>query len=405
MLKRSFYFVKTFSRTPATRRRLRRLSPSRLGRCRFGIKKPAAYAAGFAFKLHALLPNLDSNQDTQIQKLMYYPYTIGQSLSKEWAGGPLWGGKYTIIFALTKLEKTMGTIKLGWVGLGRMGTPMAQQLLKAGEDVTVYNRSTSKEGALGAKTAGTPRELAQAADVVFIMVSDDQATRDVFVGQEGLLKGGRTDRVFINMSTVSPEVSREMAAKCVEQGNHYVDAPVSGSVKQAEEGQLVVMVGAGAELFERVKPLLAHLGKLVLRVGDTGVGNTAKLAINTLLAIHAQGLAEAVLFAGKNGVREEDFLTIVNNGALSNVFAKIKGEAILKGNFQAAFALKHIAKDLRLAKAEGLDTPLAETAYKTYQAAEPTLGEEDIIAVIKAVGGETPVTPTANSSSGSSRLP
>jgi 3-hydroxyisobutyrate dehydrogenase len=263
---------------------------------------------------------------------------------------------------------------------------MTQQLLKAGQDVTVYNRSKSKEGALGAKTADTPRELTQVVDVVFIMVSDDQATREVFTGQEGLLKGEGAGKIYINMSTVSPAVSREMAAKCVAEGNHYVDAPVSGSVKQAEEGQLVVMVGARTELFERVKPLLAHLGKLVLRVGETGAGNTAKLAINVLLGIHAQGLAEAMLFAGRHGVREEDFATIVNNSALSNVFAKIKGDAILKENYQAAFALKHIAKDLRLAKAEGLDTPLAETAYKTYQAAEPTLGEEDIIAVIKAVG-------------------
>lgn len=284
----------------------------------------------------------------------------------------------------------MGTIKLGWVGLGKMGAPMTKRLLAAGQDVAVYNRNKSKEDALGAKTADSPLDLAQLADVVFIMVTDDAATREVFVGEKGLLRGVGKDKVFINMSTVSPEVSREMAAQCVTQGNHYVDAPVSGSVKQAEEGTLVVMVGAREALFERVKPLLEHLGKLVLSVGDTGAGNTAKLAINVLLGIHAQGLAEAMLFAGRHGVREEDFVTIVNNSALSNVFAKIKGEAILKGNYQAAFALKHIAKDLRLAKAEGLDTPLAETAYKTYQQAEPALGEEDIIAVIKAVGGETP---------------
>ena len=188
------------------------------------------------------------------------------------------------------------------------------------------------------------------------------------------------------MSTVSPGVSREMAALCETRGHVYLDAPVSGSVKQAEEGQLVVMAGGEETAFERGRPVLEHLGKLVLRVGDTGMGNRAKLAINGLLACHAQALAETVRFAEGQGLKTEDFLAIVNNSALSNAFARIKGEAILKGNYQAAFALKHIAKDLRLAKAEGLDSPLATTAFDTFQAAEPALGEEDIIAVIKALG-------------------
>ncbi|TDW95810.1 3-hydroxyisobutyrate dehydrogenase [Dinghuibacter silviterrae] len=273
----------------------------------------------------------------------------------------------------------METTRLGWVGLGNMGVPMAQRLLNAGFAVTVYNRSKGK-AVEGAALAATPGDVAQQSDVVFIMVSDDRAVREVFDG--GLWMGGKT---FVNMSTVSPEVSREVAVRCAALGSHYVDAPVSGSVKQAQEGQLVIMAGGSVDVVERVTPLLAHLGKLVLRVGDTGAGNTAKLAINVLLGIHAQGLAEALLFARAHGVKAEDFLTIVNNGAMSNVFARIKGEAILHDNYTAAFALKHIAKDLRLAKAEGLETPLAEAAYETYQAAAAAMGEEDIIAVIKTV--------------------
>ncbi|WP_262710542.1 NAD(P)-dependent oxidoreductase [Dinghuibacter silviterrae] len=276
-------------------------------------------------------------------------------------------------------SKTMETTRLGWVGLGNMGVPMAQRLLNAGFAVTVYNRSKGK-AVEGAALAATPGDVAQQSDVVFIMVSDDRAVREVFDG--GLWMGGKT---FVNMSTVSPEVSREVAVRCAALGSHYVDAPVSGSVKQAQEGQLVIMAGGSVDVVERVTPLLAHLGKLVLRVGDTGAGNTAKLAINVLLGIHAQGLAEALLFARAHGVKAEDFLTIVNNGAMSNVFARIKGEAILHDNYTAAFALKHIAKDLRLAKAEGLETPLAEAAYETYQAAAAAMGEEDIIAVIKTV--------------------
>ncbi|HTJ14672.1 MAG TPA: NAD(P)-dependent oxidoreductase [Dinghuibacter sp.] len=282
----------------------------------------------------------------------------------------------------------MEMVKLGWVGLGKMGVPMVSRLLGAGYGVTVYNRNRAKAAtvAVAAAVAETPAKVAEAADIVFVMVSDDAATRAVFTGENGLLKGGG-NKIYVNMSSVSAEVSREMAAMAKVEGGAYVDAPVSGSVKQAEEGTLVVMVGAEADLFERVKPVLSAMGKLVLNVGGTGVGNTAKLAINVLLAIHAQGLAESVVFARKHGVRAEDFLTIVNNSAMSNVFAKIKGDAILKENYQAAFALKHIAKDLGLAKGEGLDTPLADTAYRTYTDAEPALGEEDIIAVIKAVGG------------------
>src|ERR1700737_1897208 len=176
-----------------------------------------------------------------------------------------------------------------------------------------------------------------------------------------------------------------MAVLCKQQGNEYLDAPVSGSVKQAEEGQLVIMAGGEPKAFEQVKPVLERLGKLALLVGGHGAGNTAKLAINTLLGFHAQGLAEAVVFARHHGIETQDLLTLINNSALGNIFIKIKGEAILHNNYQAAFALKHIAKDLRLAKKEGLNTPLGEVVFKTFQQAESTLGEEDIIAIIKHI--------------------
>ena len=162
------------------------------------------------------------------------------------------------------------------------------------------------------------------------------------------------------MSTVSPGISREMASLCDLQGNHYLDAPVSGSVKQAEDGQLVIMVGGIESLLEKVKPIFENLGRLTLLVGSTGAGNMAKLAINILLAFHAQGLAESVLFARRNNIKTEDMITLINNSAMSNVFAKIKGDAIIQNNYKAAFALKNIAKDLRLAKGEGLATPLGE---------------------------------------------
>jgi 3-hydroxyisobutyrate dehydrogenase len=280
----------------------------------------------------------------------------------------------------------MNTTKTGWIGLGNMGIPMSQQLIKAGYPLSVYNRSKDKEEgfkAQGIGTAASPLLLIKEVDVVFIMVSDDKAINDIFYGEAGLLAANISEKVIINMSTVSPAISREIAAACKKQGNHYLDAPVSGSVKQAEDGVLVIMVGGEAEAFEKIKPILEKLGKLALLVGDAGAGNTAKLAINTLLGIVAQGFAETVTLAGKNGIQPETLTTLINNSALGSPFIKIKGDAIVNKNFKAAFALKHITKDLRLATEIGAGTPLAQAAYQTYQNAEAILGEEDIIAVIK----------------------
>lgn len=282
----------------------------------------------------------------------------------------------------------MSNTTIGWIGLGKMGIPMSGQLIKAGFPVTVFNRSKDKEENLknmGATIASTPAELIQQTEIIIIMVSDDKAIEAIFSGEQGLLSAGTSDKIIINMSTVSPQISREMANLCKIQGNNYLDAPVSGSVKQAEEGQLVIMAGGDDEIFQKVKPVLEKLGKLALHVGESGAGNTAKLAVNTLLAFHAQGLAEVITFANKNGISTNDLMTIINNSALGNVFGKIKGEAIINENYLAAFALKHIAKDLRLAKAEGLNSALGETAYKTFQEAEAAFGEEDIIAVIKQI--------------------
>ena len=280
---------------------------------------------------------------------------------------------------------------IGWIGLGRMGIPMSKRLLEDGYEVTVYNRTKGKEETYTGETVGvaeSPAALINLTDVVIVMVSDDTAVRDIFTGTTGLLNSGTTGKVIINMSTVSPEISKEMAELFLQQGNHYLDAPVSGSVKQAEKGTLVVMAGGEEDVFQLVKPILERLSKLAIRVGSYGAGNSAKLAVNTLLGIMSQGLAEVVLFAQHNGIETEDLLNIVHNSAMGNVYMKIKGDAILNNNFQAAFALKHIAKDLRLAKQSGLKSPLGETIYKTFQDAEAEFGEEDIISVIKKLERE-----------------
>jgi 3-hydroxyisobutyrate dehydrogenase len=276
--------------------------------------------------------------------------------------------------------------KIGWIGLGTMGIPMSKRLLEAGYPLKVYNRTTGKENAFeehSVEVALTPAELIEQTEIVIIMVSDDQAITEIFTGTNGLLSAEVKGKTVINMSTVSPGISKEMAELCLKQGNHYLDAPVSGSVKQAETGTLVVMVGGDEDIYQKAKPVLDHLSKLTIRVGNTGSGNNAKLAVNTLLAIMSQGLAEVVLFAKENEIDTGDLLNIISHSAMGNAYMKIKGEAIFQNNYQAAFALKHIAKDLRLAKQSGLKSPLGETVLKTFQDAEREYGEEDIIAVIK----------------------
>lgn len=280
----------------------------------------------------------------------------------------------------------MSKTKIGWIGLGTMGIPMSQQLVKAGYPVIVYNRSKDKEASLkeqGAATASTPADLIKQTDLAIIMVTDDNAIREIFTGADGLLKADATGKTIINMSTVSPAISKEMAALCQQQGNHYLDAPVSGSVKQAETAALVIMVGGDAEVFAQVEPVLKTMGKMATHIGDVGSGNTAKLAINTLLSFHAQGLAEAVILAQNNGITADVLLDLLNNGALANPFMKIKGDAILNDNYQPAFSLKNIAKDLRLAQDIGLNTPMGQTVLKTFGDAEQQFGDEDLIAVKK----------------------
>jgi len=282
----------------------------------------------------------------------------------------------------------MNTTKIGWIGLGNMGIPMAEQLIKAGYAVTIYNRSKGKEASLkemGASIAETPKALIATTDVVIIMVSDDAAVDQIFNDKNGLFGAGISGKMIINMSTVSPAISKNMAELCKEKGGQYLDAPVSGSVKQAETGQLVIMVGGDEAAFNEVKPILEKMGKMAMYLGDTGAGNVAKLAINSLLALYTQGLAETVLFASQQGIKTEDLLNLLNNGAIANTFTKIKGDAIIADNYKAAFALKHIVKDLNLAKDIGLESPLAQTALSTFKAATAKFGEEDLIAVIKHI--------------------
>jgi 3-hydroxyisobutyrate dehydrogenase len=302
-----------------------------------------------------------------------------------------------------------GTKKIGWIGLGNMGTPMVKNLIKAGFEVTVYNRTASKTTPLqeiGAKVATHAGELWSKADVIITMVSDDAALKQVYLGESGLLtdafarkdalpgkaalpgKDDHAGKTVIDMSTVSPDTSRELAALLAEKGVDYLDAPVSGSVKPAELGQLVIMAGGKKAVYETARPIFERLGKASFLMGPQGAGNSAKLAINLLLAFNIQGLSEAVLFAQEKGIAPEEMLAVINESAVGNGITKIKTANIVRQDFTAAFALKHLAKDLRLAKAQGLHTPGGDTLHDSFQQAlAGGFGEEDIAAILPFLSG------------------
>ncbi len=281
----------------------------------------------------------------------------------------------------------MSNLKIGWAGLGNMGTPMVKNLLKGGFAVTVFNRTKEKQReavSAGAAIANTLQQLTANNDLIFVMVSDDAAVNDVFSADAGLLSGSCEGKLFINVSTVAPATARAVGGRCIAKGAGFLEAPVSGSVKPAQDGTLILMIGGETADYEKAKPALDKIGKLAVHVGPVGAGSAAKLAINYLLGLNLQGLAETVLFANANNISTANMLTIINEGAVGSAITKLKSGPIMNNQFPAAFALKHLAKDLRLATEQGLDTPLAAPLYDTFKAARDNgLGDEDVMAVIK----------------------
>lgn len=280
-------------------------------------------------------------------------------------------------------------MKIGWIGLGNMGNPMVKNLVKAGFAVTVYNRTAAKAEALtkevNVAVAYSPAALVASSDVIITMLSDDGAVAAIYEGPEGIFStSAAKELVMIDMSTVSPETTKTLAGLCHEKGISYLDAPVAGSVKPAEDAQLIIMVGGEEKVYEKVKPVFDALGKASIYLGESGKANVAKLAVNLFLGIVTQGLAEAVVFARKNGLEAEQLLPLINAAAVGSGLTKLKTENIINNDFKAAFALKLLTKDVRLATENGMDTPVGQSVYSTLQAAVAKgYGDEDMIAVLK----------------------
>jgi 3-hydroxyisobutyrate dehydrogenase-like beta-hydroxyacid dehydrogenase len=257
--------------------------------------------------------------------------------------------------------------ELGFVGLGVMGSRMVERLLGAGHRVTGWNRTATKAEWLiekGMCWAESPRAAAEAADVVFSMVSDTSALQRVTEGEEGILAGLGPGKVFADMSTVSPALSRELAERVKETGARMIDAPVSGSVVTLVEGKLSIMVGGEPEVFERVAPILRDLGPRVTLVGDNGQAALMKIATNLGLAVQMLAFSEAVLLAEKGGIPRRLAVEVLTNSVIASPMVKYRGPFVLEQPDEAWFDVGMMQKDLQLALQAGrqLTVPLPTTA-------------------------------------------
>jgi 3-hydroxyisobutyrate dehydrogenase-like beta-hydroxyacid dehydrogenase len=278
---------------------------------------------------------------------------------------------------------------IGFVGLGAMGGRIAARLLASGRVVYGTNRSQSKAGPLldrGLIWRDSPREVAQAADVVFSMVTDTVALEAITRGPDGILAGLRPGSVYVDMSTVSPDASRELAAAVAELDAVMLDAPVSGSVPAAEDGSLAIMVGGDPGAFVRVEPLLHQLGKSVTHVGGNGQALTMKLAVNISLAVQMIAFSEGVLLAQQGGIDSKLAIDVLNSSAIGSPMLRARGPLVLDRPEQAWFGVKLMQKDLGLALEQGrnLEVPLpsAAIANELLTAARALgHGDQDMVAV------------------------
>jgi 3-hydroxyisobutyrate dehydrogenase-like beta-hydroxyacid dehydrogenase len=285
--------------------------------------------------------------------------------------------------------------RIGFAGLGIMGAPMARNLLEDGYDVAVFTRTQEKAERFaaehGGRAAATPAEAAEGAEVFVTMVPDQPQVEQVLFaesGAAGALPGGA---LVVDMSTISPTASRAIGERLAGGGLAFVEAPVSGSKPKAEDGTLTIMAGGERENFERALPLLEVLGERIVHVGPLGHGQMAKLLTNTMGAVNAAALAEAVYTAKAAGLERDAFLEVAAGSAGASAMLNLKGPPMFDESYEPAlFKLEHMLKDIRhtLEEADklGIELELGALAERLYaRAQQDGFGEQDFAAVYKAV--------------------
>jgi len=257
--------------------------------------------------------------------------------------------------------------KLGFIGLGVMGRPMARNLLAAGYPLTVWNRTRSRMDelvSLGAAAASSPREVAERSDVVITMVTDSPDVEEVVLGPSGVIEGARPGMTVIDMSTISPRVARRVAEVLAEKGVRMLDAPVSGGDVGAREGTLSIMVGGPEEAFRECLPILEVLGRKVTYMGGSGMGQTAKLCNQVICVLNIEAVCEGLMLGARAGLDLGRLLEVVTAGAAGSWMLSNLGPKMVRRDFEPGFRVSHQQKDLRLALSEAaeLGLPLPGTA-------------------------------------------
>lgn len=280
-----------------------------------------------------------------------------------------------------------------------MGSGMSMNLIKAGFPVTVWNRTASKMDPLveaGAKAAASPKEVAEASEIILSIVTDSPDVEEVIMGSKGVIHGASTGDIVIDMSTISPAVTRDIAERLGEKGVRMLDAPVSGGAIGAQNGTLSIMVGGDPETFNEALPVFEAMGKTITHVGGNGMGQTVKLVNQILVGTAMLGVAEALMFAKKSGADLEKCHAAVSGGAAGSWQLTNNGARLLKGDMEPGFKIKDYLKDLRLimeAAAE-VKMPLIETSvvhqmYRSLEAEDLTQkGTQAVIKAVEKIAGE-----------------
>ena len=265
--------------------------------------------------------------------------------------------------------------RLGYVGLGIMGGPMARHLATAQHSMTVYNRTTAKADAWveqhGGARALTPREVAEASDVVLMCVGNDDDVRSVVFGADGILAGLKTGGILVDHTTASAIIAREIADACAKQGCGFVDAPVSGGQAGAENGQLTIMCGSNdPATFDAIEPIIAAYAKRSKLLGTAGSGQLAKMVNQICIAGIAQGLSEALNFAMRAGLNPDDVVDVISKGAAQSWQMENRGKTMVRNEFEFGFAVEWMRKDLGIcfdeASRNGAKLPMTEMVDKFY---------------------------------------
>jgi 3-hydroxyisobutyrate dehydrogenase len=288
--------------------------------------------------------------------------------------------------------------RVGFIGLGIMGMPMAHNLIKAGFGVVVYNRTASKTERIvseGARKADSPRELASEASVVITIVSDTPDVESVILGENGVIEGIKPDSVVIDMSTISPQATLGIAARLGEKGVHMLDAPVSGGEQGAINGALSIMVGGDAEVLKRCQPIFEAMGKNIIHVGSNSMGQTVKLMNQILVAGTLNAVVEALVFAQKSGVDLEKAISAVEGGAAGSWQLTNMAPRIIRRDFDPGFMINLMQKDLNLVMetAGELGVPLLATTfvqqmfYSLQSAGEGKSGTQALVKAMERLTG------------------